>query len=288
MEQAAAAGVWQELKLQSLLANTNEEIDANINSALDRKLPPFQTLMGKSDGAVAIVGNGPSLKENWRELLRFKGDILACNGAFAFLLEKGIKPKFMFCFEAHDMALDFIKPVQGVTYLLASRCPPKAYDLLAGCPIVCWHAAGDHHIRDILEARRIAEPMVTGGTAAVTRAMNFVPSMGYKDIHIWGGDSSHLDGATHARKGPATEKPMRVQVNKREFVTSAWMAVQVEDFKILAPMLLNTLGLGLHVHGDGLLPHVAMSMGCRTDIYPRVKQFAREWKWKARSLWQNL
>ena len=288
MAAAATVGMWQELKLSSLLANTDEEIDANINAALDLGLPPFQTLMGTKDGAVALVGNGPSLRETWRDLLKFKGDIIALNGAFKFLLDKGVKPRYMLCFEAHDMALDFIVPVQGVTYLLASRCPPAFFDALKGCEIVCWHAAGDHHIQEILERRRVAEPMVTGGTAAVTRAMNFVPAMGYKDIHIWGGDSSYQNGATHARKGPAEEKPMRVQVNKREFVTSAWMAVQVEDFKILAPMLLNTLGLGLHVHGDGLLPHVAMSMGCRTDIYPRVKQFGREWKWKAKALWDNL
>jgi hypothetical protein len=48
------------------------------------------------------------------------------------------------------------------------------------------------------------------------------------------------------------------------------------------------MGIDLHVHGDGLIPHIARTIGCKTDWEPRAKQFVREWKLKTRALWKHL
>ena len=42
------------------------------------------------------------------------------------------------------------------------------------------------------------------------------------------------------------------------------------------------------VHGDGLIPHVAMSMGFKTDLEPRSHRFVRTWKNRSKALWANL
>ena len=282
---------WLPLTMQGALANSCEDISRNIEHALGREYTPFTDLIGAKSGAVAIVGSGPSLKANWHELRRFKGDIIACNAACQFLLEKGITPAYMFCFDADPLVLEFFTPHKDITYLLASRCVPAAFDMLAGCKIVLWHAAGDERIREILEARKVNEPMVTGGSAAVTRAMMLALPMGYTQVHIYGGDSSFAAGDTHIRKSTTVEKRMAVKCNGRVFEIAPWMAMQVSDLEKLAP-LIKRLGIRMHFHGDGLLQYVARTLGFRTDYdnaYQRaVRAAVRWWLTKALPMYQTI
>ena len=282
-----AGATWLPLKLYSSLANKVEDIDANIESALARDYIPFTELIGAEKGAVAVVGSGPSLKANWQELRDFAGGIIACNAAFQFLLDKGITPKYMMCFDADPLMMEFITPVEGVTYLIGSRCPPAAFDALAGQRIVCWHAGGDEHVSDLLSKHGRMEPMVIGGSAAVTRAMILAAPMGYNPIHLYGADSSHADGDTHIRKSTTEEGRMALMCAGRVFETSPWMAVQAKDFQILLPKM-RDMGLDVIVHGDGLIPHMAMMMGCKTDLETPAQKFLREWRFKFRNIWATL
>ena len=265
---------WYPLSIKGVLANTADDIARNIEHALGLAYTPFNDLVGSKSGAVAIVGSGPSLKTNWQELRDFKGDIIACNAACQFLLAKGITPQYMFCFDADPLALEFFTPHPDITYLLASRCCPQAFDLIRGCRLVLWHAAGDERIRPILEARRRNEPMIVGGSAAVTRAIVLAMPMGYTDLHVYGGDSSFADGDTHIRKSTTVERRMLIKCNGREFEVAPWMTIQVGDLEKLSPMI-NRLGLRLHFHGDGLMQHVARTLGLRTDYDNAVQRWIR-------------
>lgn len=280
---------WLPLKLESALANTDDDIARNIKHALALDYTPFQQLVGMNKGAVAVVGSGPSLKANWQRLRDFDGDIIACNAACQFLLGKGITPKYMFCFDADPLMLEFMTPHPDITYLLASRCPPKAFELIRGCKLSVWHACGDTHLeRLIQEAGKFAEPMVIGGTAAVTRAMVLAQTLGYKTIHLWGADSSFAKGDTHIRQSTTLERRMFVNAGGREFETAPWMARQVEDFKTLAPMLVKLYGIRFVVHGDGLMQQVAAAMDYEVDWPLGMRQKLRKAKWQMMTLWQNL
>ena len=280
---------WMPLKLESALANTDDDIARNIKHALSLEYTSFQQLVGAHSGAVAVVGSGPSLKANWQRLRAFKGDIIACNAACQFLLGKGITPRYMFCFDADPLMLEFMTPHADITYLLASRSPAKAFDLIKGCKLVIWHACGDTHIERLLqEAGKFTEPMVIGGTAAITRGMVLAQAMGYKDIHLWGADSSFANGDTHIRQSTTKERRLFVNAGGREFECAPWMAVQVEDFKKLAPPLRDHYGIWFTVHGDGLLPQVAASMGFSVDGPLARKQFVRQWKWNLANLYRSL
>jgi len=280
---------WMPLKLESKLANTDDDIARNIKHALTLEYTSFQQLVGKSKGAVAVVGSGPSLKANWQKLRAFRGDIIACNAACQFLLGKGITPKYMFCFDADPLMLEFMTPHPDITYLLASRCPPKAFELIAGCKLVIWHAGGDTHLERLLqEAGKFTEPMVSGGTAAITRSMVLAQAMGYMDIHLWGADSSFSNGDTHIRQSTTLERRMFVSAGGREFETAPWMVRQVEDFKVLAPRYRDLFGTRFFVHGDGLMPQVAASLGFGVDGPLARKQFVRQWKWNLANLYRSI
>lgn len=280
---------WMPLKLESALANTDDDIARNIKHALSLEYLSFQQLVGTKQGAVAVVGSGPSLKANWRKLRAFKGDIIACNAACQFLLGKGITPRYMFCFDADPLMLEFMTPHPEITYLLASRCPPKAFDLIKGCKLSVWHAGGDTEIEKLLQdAGKFTEPMVSGGTAAITRCMVLAQAMGYKTIHLWGADSSFANGDTHIRQSTTVERRMFVNVAGREFETAPWMARQVEDFKLLAPRYRDLFGTRFFVHGDGLMQQVAASLDFDVDWPLARKQFFRKWKWNLVNLYRSL
>jgi uncharacterized Rossmann fold enzyme len=312
---------WMPLRLDMALANTSEQIDANIRAALERPYIPFTDLLEKHSGTVSIVGSGPSLKDTWREL---KGDVIACNAANQFLLERGVIPRYVMIFDADILAEEFVTtPHKDVTYLLASRCHPNLFKRLEGQRVVVWHAKGDLNIEAILEEHwrktRKVEPMIGGGSAAVTRTMFLVHPMGYRDMHIFGVDSSYnnedtkrrFDRATiekddlwkgsadksHFRKSTTDEKFLAIMCNtqyadgrqvSRVFHTTPWMAAQAEDFKVLVPSL-QRIGMKISVHGDGLIPHLAKyALGLDVDGQSMLKQLTRQAVLKARTLWLNL
>ncbi len=287
---------WGRLNIHAKLANTTQDIDRNIESCISRNLPSFANrLVGTKRGAVSVVGSGPSLKEKWKELARLQKNgvpIIACNAAFQFLLERGVQAEYFFCFDADPLMLEFMTPKEGTTYLLASRCPPKAFDLIEGQDIYVWHTMGDENIIEILKKHdgpdKQEEFVINGGSAAVVRAMVMAQTMGYSKLHIWGGDSSFKNGDTHIRKSTTEERTMFVMVNKRSFEIAPWMAVQVKDFTLLAASLQAHQGVKIIVHGDSLLSHVAMTMGIETDHEPRYKQIARNVKMKGQLFWNAL
>lgn len=288
VESVGAAGtVWLPLRIHSALANTVEDISANIESALARRLTPFNELIGSRSGRVAIVGSGPSLHDTWQRLRAFDGEIIACNAACQFLLERGIVPQYHFCFDADPLMLEFITPHEDITYLFASRCPPKAFDMLQRCKVVCWHAAGDDRIREILEAQGRMEPMIIGGSAAVTRAMIMGLSMGFTDVHIFGGDSSFKAGETHIRQSTTKERRMAIMCNGRVFETAPWMTQQVEDFKKLAPVMMQK-GASFRLYGDGLMQHVARALGCKTDYTNHAQWLYQTWRAKLKNYWATI
>lgn len=279
---------WLALRIQSHLANTVEDIDRNIEYALGLQYIPLQDLFGSESGAVSVVGSGPSLKDNWMKLRDFDGDIVACNASFQFLLDKGIVPKYMFCFDADPLMLEFMTPRPDVTYLMGSRCPPKAFEMLEGCRIVVWHAGGDENIERLLQKHGRQEPMISGGTAAITRAMMLVQPFGYEEVHLWGADSSFRESDTHIRKSTTVEKRMTVMVAGKPFQCAPWMAQQAEDFKVLAPPLRDLYHIRLIVHGKGLIPHIASLMGFETDLEKRYQYVFRQAKHKVKTIWKYL
>ena len=283
---------WMPLKVQGAMANTVDHISRNIEHALTLDYIPFFKLFGTKSGAVAIVGSGPSLKANWQELKTFKGDIIACNASCQFLLERGITPTYMFCFDADKLVLEFFtNPHKDITYLMASRVVPEAFEMIKGHKLVVWHAAGDERVQEILEKHQRNEPMVVGGSAAVTRALVLAMPMGYKDIHVYGGDSSFAKGDTHIRQSTTVERRMAIKCGDRVFEVAPWMTVQVDDLKNLVP-LIKFVKARMHFHGDGLLQWVARELGFRTDYENPIQLFLRYWAkfWMVRSkvLWQNL
>ena len=290
---------WLPLNMKRGLANETADIDKNISATLASTYVPFTPLLNAHSGAVSIVGSGPSLKSTWQKL---KGDVMACNSAGKFLLEKGVVPKYWMMFDADPLLIHSIRPHKDVTYLVASRCHRSVFELLKDCKVYVWHAKGDLNLDELLEkemARRHAmtgkwelEPMCGGGSTAVTRCMFLVYAFGYRTQHLFGVDSSydvdfHVSGESaddHQQKRMIISTGPR---NPRQFNTTTWLAAQAEDFMVLSKTL-KELNVKIVVHGTGLIPHLAGELGFDVDGQSKLYQVGRDVAQKTRLLWNVI
>ena len=240
------------------LVETDDRIERNIRDRLSRSYKSIQKLAADPyRPSCSIVGSGPSVHWTWRHI---KGHVLSCNAAHDFLLRKKITPKYAMLWDPVEVLNDFITPHDDVIYLMASRCHPNLFKRFEDKKVYVWHADGDPMIKRLLEEYKVMEPMVMGGSTAVTRGLFLAVMMGYLDLHIFGIDSSYDGAESHLRKSVVDENKMQIHCGGRWFTTTPWLAVQAEDFKKIAPYL-RTVGVKLTVYGDGLIPHIARLMG---------------------------
>lgn len=251
------------LVLKMDVCETLENIERNLRSALGRDYVRLNEFLGSKSGPASIVGFGPSLKDTYNDLV---GDVMACNGAHDFLIEKGIVPKYAMLFDAAEVMNKFLTPHPEVTYFIASRCHPSIFEMLKGFKVVVWHVKGDEGIDELLDEYNKPEPMVHGGSAAVTRGMFLLRALGYTTLHLFGADSSYEGEFTHVKKSIVEEQEFMVYCDHKWWKTTPWLCGQVEDLKILAPEMKES-GIDLVVHGTGLLPHVAHVIGLPTPNY---------------------
>ena len=247
------------LVLQMECTATADETERNMTATIARGYTPLMEHFERYSGTLSLCGSGPSLAAKLHELT---GDVLACNGAIGFLLDRGIVPRHAMLWDAAPIVAEFAVPHPDITYFVASRCHPSVFERLAGCKVVVWHAGGDHNVDDFLSDRKIHEPMLQGGTTAVTRGMYLAFALGYKDLHLFGADSCYTDGATHvegASKVP--EGLVNVMVGGRWFKSTCQWAAQIEEIKIIYPMMMQPeVGARITAHDEGMMAWVISIM----------------------------
>ena len=263
----------KEVALRASTNTAGRVIQSNLEATFARGYFRFNELMNTAKGAVSIVGSGPSLASTYKDLV---GDVVACNSAHDFLIEKGVIPKYAMFWDANPIIAKFAqKPHKDVIYLVASRCHPDLFKCLEGQRVVVFHAMSEERIQELLEQHGRMEPIIGGGTTGVTRAACLVATMGYTEMHWFGVDSCYSGEETHVG-GHKSEDRMTLRICGKDFVVAPWMALQAGDFKAIAP-LLKGYGIDLSIHGTGMVPYIATFAGVKT---PDIHVSFRERMWR--------
>lgn len=248
-----------ELEISCNLAT--EEIFNNVRYAATLHHPWIDGLE-THDGHAVIVGGGPSIGEYPEEIKRRKQEgqkIFALNNAFSWCQRQGIEPDYQVMVDGRADNVGFV-PVYaflGTKLLYASQVHPKVFqEAEAIAPIEIWHPVIDG-IQDIIgKDKRYA--LIGGGSTVGLRAMCLAYVMGYRQLHLYGFDSSFKQGSHHAYTQNLNEgqRVITLTCDDREFDAAPWMVSQAEEFLGIASALLSA-GCQITVHGDGLLPHMA-------------------------------
>jgi len=198
-----------------------------IENIRDNANQPTVAALKEKDTRVAIVGGAPSLKENLDKLRKFKGHIFACNGAYDYLLENGVKPRALVVIDARPLNKRFTNNAKII--YLANSCDPSLFD------------------------KRIVmfEPLCS--TVGLS-TLFLCYTLGYRDFTLYGMDGCYSDGH-HAYPQAENDnmKTITLPFGDKEYVCDRWMAEQAHMFiKISDHPMFNKLS----IVGDGLLADI--------------------------------
>lgn len=231
--------------------NVGEEaFRANVRSAIARDLPWLQQSEAKPGFAVLVAG-GPSLSRSLDSLRRHAQaghTIFAMNNTAKYLLNNGITPDYNVLLDAKPSTKRFVQP--KIKTLIASQCAPGVFS--AAKDAILWHPA-IKGIEEFIGDRTCA--LIGGGTTVGLQCMSIAYTLGFRNIILYGYDSSYegLEGHAYVQPENNGEPVVDVWFDGKKYVCAPWMIVQTEEFKGVLRQLVD-LDCSVSVAGDGFLP----------------------------------
>lgn len=214
-------------------------------------------------GHAVLVGGGPSLRSRLSSIKARQDHgqkVFAMNGAAKFLADNGIFPDYQVLLDPQDFVTEFIGPAKD--HLVASQCHPSVLRALPDATL--WHLAVDG-VNELIPDRDEDFCLVGGGITVGHSAMYLAYSMGFRNIHCYGFDSSFAfgDKSPHAYSEPnetiAELGKARLEagivtasVGTQKFATTLGLFQQAETFPETVKILSN-FGCIITIDCDGLL-----------------------------------
>ena len=239
-----------------------EQLFENVKSCVARGLPVVDALPANDVPAV-LVGGGYSINgeiDRIRAMKAMGAKVFAFNNTAQFLHKKGITPDYQVMIDSREANVDFVDFRWADKALLCSQCHPVVFDKCQeiGYPVEVWHPVIDG-IEPYVGKN---DPLLIGGGLTVgLSGMCLAYTLGYRQLHLFGYDSCHRDGKSHAYEQRLNEKDelTSVAVDGRVFTCSVAMAAQAFSFQKVAEMLADHDCL-IFTYGDGLIQHIANAM----------------------------
>ncbi len=252
-----------QLSQLSILCNTGDgKLLSNIEINAKRDLPHIDCFKA-TDQPALIVGGGSSLAstlESIRVMQQHGSRVFALNNTAKYLTENGIHPDVQIVLDPRPLTGDFITQRWAGEVLLSSQCDPSLFEKCEeiGYPVRIWHPYIEGAEKVIPEENPL---MIGGGLTVGLSGMCLVYTLGHRSIHLFGFDSCHGEDGSHAYPQPMNDSDelMRVCVKNRAFLCSTTMAAQANEFEKVVTQLTDR-ECEIHVHGDGLIPHIAQEM----------------------------
>jgi len=243
------------LPVQIICNTTDEIIKQNIIENSEKHL---EWLKSEPENALPaiIVGGGASIEDeidNIRALKEAGGVIFAANAASQWLRKQGLSVDYQCIADAKEESLTLIDP-EAKQHIISSQAHPKTMDSVAD-PVV-WHLS-IADIETLFPVERVKKggyALLGGGSAVGNSILCVAYAKGFRDLHVFGLDSSHKDGRSHAYRQNMNVVIPTIEVKwfDREFTSSIAMKAQAEKFQFTAKHL-KDVGCTIRVYGDGLL-----------------------------------
>lgn len=241
-----------------LLNTSDEEIEANVRANAARDLK-WLGAVDAHDGIAIMVGGGASVADHLDDiysLVKEGGTVFAINAASQYLRKNGIAVDWQVTCDAKPETATLIDPNAG-GHLFASHVNSVT---MASVPSpVVWHSA--LHAKEEwfppAKVKRGGYALLGGEASSGLGALCAAYCLGFRRLEIFGYDSSHRHGQSHAyaQRMNDTIPVMTFDWAGRSFKTSVTMRTQAERFPMAAMDLLQS-GATINVWGDGLLQHI--------------------------------
>lgn len=241
--------------------NTAQDtIIKNVEMSSNRELL-WLDIQPPHNGVAVLVGGGPSLASTTKEIKHLCNEgatVFALNGAAGYLLAEGIPVHHQIMLDSRKTTVKFVVPADH--YFIGSTCDDDVFNAVNSSKVTLFHPHL-HGIDSYVPLNDKPLHLVGGGSTVGLIALSLAYTQGYRNIHLFGYDSSYKDGEHHAYSQSLNDGENRVEAvcAGRTFRCAAWMVTQAQEFQDTANSLAQ-LGCEIQVHGSGLLPHMAWSM----------------------------
>lgn len=237
-----------------LICNTSDEqIYENIRINSHNHNTGWVKCEDAHDGIAIIVGSAPSMLDTLDDIRAMQdagGKIFALNNAANVLYDNGIFADYQVMIDARIETAELIAPAK--VHLFGSQVHPECF---RRCPdATLWHLQVGN-IEDYFPEYDDAYALIGGAASVGNTATCLAYAMGYRDLQIFGMDSSHKDGVSHAKHQSINDgDPCAwVTYNGKQYLCSLTMKLQAERFQETSKALQDE-GAKITVHGYGLLP----------------------------------
>ena len=222
---------------------------ANLEQNLARGLSWIEKAPARP-GRLAIVGSGPSVRSRL-DVIKAHDEIWAVNGAYDFLLSEGIVPQGFWGIDPLPGLAEYVGNARAeTTFYIAASCDPSVFESLAGHKVCLWFP----NCEDMIYPA--GAPIVNGGVTVITRTPFAAAFMGWRDITMFGADSSFDEEAERRycyQDGTFAEDSKAdlqfVQVGEETFITEGSLLKQVANLGVMAEQFAGRLKFDC----DGLL-----------------------------------
>lgn len=239
-----------------ICGNTHlDKLVENIRYAMGEGIPVLESPYPEHDRHAVIVGGGPSINQFVREIASQQGDIFALNNSWKWLEKRNIKIDYQIMLDARPENAEFVPSGSKLTRLYATQCDHRVINLSKGENTLLWNSYIPY-VADQFTDRDMH--WYGSGSSVGIRALFLLYSLGYRNFHLYGYDSSYQSSEGHAyeQKLNHGEKTLEVVIHDRKFTAAPWMISQSQDF-LEAMEYLTGKGCIVSIHGDGLLPYMA-------------------------------
>ena len=238
------------------------QLTKNVRFAMTHKIKEMLPAAGETPTPLAIVCGGPSLVgqlDNLKSMIRRGTLVLAVNGTHDFLLDHGIRPRFMAMMDARDHNVRFLERAQrDCLYLIASHCAMKSWALLKRlhAPHLMWHCHSAVDLAPLQEEFDMYGPEVWGGSTIGMKCFNLGIMMGFFNFHLFGMDACLTEEEHHAYDQVENdgEETMQLCAGEKWFTVTQWMLRQATDFQDFYAS--HGSRINLTIWGEGLIRHI--------------------------------
>lgn len=220
----------------------------NLELCLARGLSLCEPLPERA-GQLAVVGAGPSVRDYLDELRTWPGEIWATNGAYEWLLEQDIVPHGFLGLDPLPGLAEYVRKARKeTTFYISGMCAPEMFDALEGFDIRVWFP------KQMGVPFRPGLWLVPGGTTALTRAPGLAKMLGWRDVTIYGADSSfdterYAYGKRFKEDSPSEGTRVFLMTGEGPFYSDQALLKQASQFGVLA----QTKAINLKFRCGGLL-----------------------------------
>jgi hypothetical protein len=256
-----------------LICNTSDEQIYNNIRENSRSHGDWLRLEDPHSGIAILCGSGPSLGDSLddiREKIKAGGKVFSMNGSAKFLSERGIFPDYQVIIDARPETAALVGPAKE--HLFASQVSPETFSKMPSARL--WHLQVEN-IDSLLPEYDHSYCLIGGAASVGNTATCLAYAMGYRNLQIYGYDSSHRDGKGHAFHQALNEGDPCCVVNfgGKEYTCSLTMKLQAEKFQETSRAL-RGYGVHMEVHGSGLLPDMFNS---KMEDLSEQEKYQRMW-----------